>query len=562
MTPPWDYTWSSDIRFDTIFALFKHSGIPPPGCTLPPQKYSPLIYSCLLFDSFQTKSTGTCSYGVNSFSTSAIWLVFPHQLFAVLPSGVEQVVLVEEALFFHQYGFHKQKLVFHRASMKRYESQLIEQGYRVQYVDCAEGPVHIANLVFDWHQSGICELSMYRLEDDWLTRRLNAAAAETGMLVHYHESPQFLLDRTAIKSYFMGKSHFLQANFYAAQRKQFQVLMDGAKPVGGKWSFDEENRQRFPKNQPVPALDSGQTNEDAKYWSEAETYVQYHFPLAPGDKEGDFQYAISHDGAQRWLQAFLKDRLHGFGTFEDALVSTEPLLHHSLLSVYLNNGLLLPQDVLTAVLEEYQTRNLPLNDVEGFVRQLLGWREFIRGLYLSVGRKQRTQNYWGYTRKMPRSFYDGSTGIVPVDVVIKKVLKNGYCHHIERLMVLSNFMLLCDIDPDEVYRWFMELFLDAYDWVMVPNVYGMGQFADGGMMSTKPYISGSNYLLKMGDFEKGEWTEVWDALYWRFINRHRAFFLKNPRMGVMVKSYDKMAVEKRQAMHLRAEHFLAQLYSV
>jgi deoxyribodipyrimidine photolyase-related protein len=365
-----------------------------------------------------------------------------------------------------------------------------------------------------------------------------------------------LLDRAAVKSYFVGKKHFLQANFYSAQRKQFQVLMDGAKPSGGKWSFDEDNRQRFPKNQPVPALANGRTDDEEKYWSEAVDYVERHFPSAQGEAQGDFHYAVSHDGAQRWLHAFLKDRLHGFGTFEDALVAKEPLLHHSLLSVYLNNGLLLPKDVLEAVLQEYQQRDLPLNDIEGFVRQLLGWREFIRGLYLSVGRKQRTQNYWGYTRKIPQSFYDGSTGIVPVDVVIKKVLKNGYCHHIERLMVLSNFMLLCDFDPDEVYRWFMELFLDAYDWVMVPNVYGMGQFADGGMMSTKPYISGSNYLIKMGDFEKGEWTEVWDALYWRFIDRHRDFFLKNPRMGVMVKSYDKMDTEKRERLALAANTFL------
>jgi deoxyribodipyrimidine photolyase-related protein len=190
------------------------------------------------------------------------------------------------------------------------------------------------------------------------------------------------------------------------------------------------------------------------------------------------------------------------------------------------------------------------------LRQLLGWREFIRGLYLSVGRKQRTRNYWGYTRKIPQSFYDGTTGIVPVDVVIKKVLKNGYCHHIERLMVLSNFMLLCDFDPEEVYRWFMELFMDAYDWVMVPNVYGMGQFADGGMMSTKPYISGSNYLMKMGDFEMGAWTEVWDGLYWRFIDKHRDFFLKNPRMGVMVKSYDKMDAGKRDRLSAVATNYL------
>lgn len=466
------------------------------------------------------------------------------------------MAVIEDALLFHQYAFHKQKLAFHRASMRCYADQLQRQGLTVRYLACEGHALTPADWVKRLGDEGFLSLHLYRPEDDWLTQRLREAAKSCSIALEFVDTPQFLLDRAAVKSYFVGKKHFLQANFYSAQRKQFQVLMDGAKPSGGKWSFDEDNRQRFPKNQPVPALANGRMDDEEKYWSEAVDYVERHFPSAQGEAQGDFHYAVSHGGAQRWLHAFLKDRLHGFGTYEDALVAKEPLLHHSLLSVYLNNGLLLPKDVLEAVLQEYQQRNLPLNDIEGFVRQLLGWREFIRGLYLSVGRKQRTQNYWGYTRKIPQSFYDGSTGIVPVDVVIKKVLKNGYCHHIERLMVLSNFMLLCDFDPDEVYRWFMELFLDAYDWVMVPNVYGMGQFADGGMMSTKPYISGSNYLIKMGDFEKGEWTEVWDALYWRFIDRHRDFFLKNPRMGVMVKSYDKMDTEKRERLALAANTFL------
>ena len=466
------------------------------------------------------------------------------------------MAVIEDALFFHQYAFHKQKLAFHRASMRCYADQLQRQGLTVRYLACEGHALTPTDWVKRLGDEGFLSLHLYRPEDDWLTQRLREATKSCSIALEFVDTPQFLLDRAAVKSYFVGKKHFLQANFYSAQRKQFQVLMDGAKPSGGKWSFDEDNRQRFPKNQPVPALANGRRDDEEKYWSEAVDYVERHFPSAQGESQGDFHYAVSHDGAQRWLQAFLKDRLHGFGTYEDALVAKEPLLHHSLLSVYLNNGLLLPKDVMEAVLQEYQQRNLPLNDIEGFVRQLLGWREFIRGLYLSVGRQQRTQNYWGYTRKIPQSFYDGSTGIVPVDVVIKKVLKNGYCHHIERLMVLSNFMLLCDFDPDEVYRWFMELFLDAYDWVMVPNVYGMGQFADGGMMSTKPYISGSNYLIKMGDFEKGEWTEVWDALYWRFIDRHRDFFLKNPRMGVMVKSYDKMDTEKRERLALAANTFL------
>jgi len=477
-------------------------------------------------------------------------------LFDQLPEGVVSVAVMEEQLFFNQYAFHKQKLVFHRATMRCYADRLQKRGYSVRYFGCDNGLVDIGEYVKILLEEGVSEFQLYRPEDDWLVKRLTAATTKHGISLVYHDTPQFMLNRADVKSYFAGKKHFLQANFYSAQRKQFQVLMDGAKPRGGKWSFDEDNRQRFPKNQPVPHLEYGRTSGEENYWSEALAYVQAYFPTAPGEFQGDFDYAISHEGAQRWLKDFVEHRLLHFGTYEDALVAKEPLLHHSLLSVYLNNGLLLPQDVLDAVLDESDARDLPLNDVEGFVRQLLGWREFIRGLYLSVGRQQRTRNYWGYTRKIPQSFYDGTTGIVPVDVVIKKVLKNGYCHHIERLMVLSNFMLLCDFDPDEVYRWFMELFMDAYDWVMVPNVYGMGQFADGGMMSTKPYISGSNYLMKMGDFEKGAWTEVWDGLYWRFIDKHRDFFLKNPRMGVMVKSYDKMDTEKRERLSAVATNYL------
>ena len=152
---------------------------------------------------------------------------------------------------------------------------------------------------------------------------------------------------------------------------------------------------------------------------------------------------------------------------------------------------------------------------------------------------QRTKNYWNFTKTIPSSFYNGSTGIKPIDDVINTVYENAYCHHIERLMLLGNIMCLLEYDPDEVYRWFMEMFIDSYDWVMVPNVYGMSQYADGGVMSTKPYISGSNYILKMSDYKKGGWSAQWDALYWSFINNHRSFFLKNPRMSMMVRLYDK-----------------------
>ncbi|RZK63252.1 MAG: cryptochrome/photolyase family protein, partial [Pedobacter sp.] len=225
----------------------------------------------------------------------------------------------------------------------------------------------------------------------------------------------------------------------------------------------------------------------------------------------------------------------------------------------LNIGLLAPKDVVSKAIDYAAENDVPINSLEGFVRQVMGWREFIHLVYEREGSRQRTRNFWKFKRKIPKSFWTGDTGILPVDTVIKRVLKYGYCHHIERLMVLGNFMLLCEFDPDEVYQWFMELFVDSYDWVMVPNTYGMTQYADGGLMTTKPYISGSNYLLKMGDWEKGDWQETWDALFWRFMHQHRDVLKRNPRLGMLIGTFDKMSAEKRHHHLNTAEDFLEKL---
>ncbi len=219
----------------------------------------------------------------------------------------------------------------------------------------------------------------------------------------------------------------------------------------------------------------------------------------------------------------------------------------------------MPMEVVDQAIHYANEHEIPINSLEGFVRQIIGWREFIRGMYEAKGSDSRTANYWNHTRKMPASFYDGTTGIEPVDDTIKKVLRDGYSHHIERLMIIGNFMLLCEIDPKEVYRWFMELYIDAYDWVMVPNVYGMSQFADGGFFATKPYISGSNYVLKMSNYSKGPWQKTWDGLFWRFMDIHRDFFLKNPRLGMLVRTFDKMSDDKRMAHYDNAQKFLDRL---
>jgi deoxyribodipyrimidine photolyase-related protein len=255
----------------------------------------------------------------------------------------------------------------------------------------------------------------------------------------------------------------------------------------------------------------------------------------------------------------LKSRFAEFGDFEDALVVKENILHHSVLTPMMNVGLLTPNEVLDRAIAFANENAIPLNSLEGFVRQILGWREFIRGVYETQGVAERTTNYWNFKRKIPASFWNATTGIAPIDDTIKKVLATGYCHHIERLMVLGNFMLLCEFDPDEVYKWFMELFIDSYDWVMVPNVYGMSQFADGGLMATKPYISGSNYLMKMSDYKKGAWQPIWDGLFWRFMHTHRHFFLKNPRLSMLVKTFDKMPEEKRNEHLRKANEYLKTL---
>jgi deoxyribodipyrimidine photolyase-related protein len=223
--------------------------------------------------------------------------------------------------------------------------------------------------------------------------------------------------------------------------------------------------------------------------------------------------------------------------------------------VLLNVGLLTPAQVLESVFEFAGKNEIPLNSQEGFVRQILGWREFIRGVYQWKSSVERTTNFWGVERKIPDSFWTGDTGIEPLDQIIQKVLKTSYAHHIERLMVVGNFMLLCEFNPDEVYRWFMEMFIDAYDW----NVYGMSQFADGGLMATKPYISGINYLMKISDLKKGEWQKTWDSLFWRFMHVHRDFFKRNPRLGMLVRSFDSMDLRKRNILLQVAEDYLASL---
>ena len=486
-------------------------------------------------------------------------IIFPHQLFKksqVLDKN-KRHYLVEEHLFFTQYLFHKEKLVLHRASMKAYEKYLLQNGFQVEYIESTQALHDCRLLIAHLAKQKCADISMIDPVDYLLMRRIKRACASNHIKLQVMESPSFLNTLSGTQNYFDTKKKYFQTDFYTAQRKQRNLLLtpDG-KPVGGKWTFDAENRSKFPKKEIVPKLPASASNA---YVEEAEAYVQKNFPNNYGAIYKDHLFAINFEDAQKWLDNFLVERFEKFGVYEDAIVQKESVLYHSVLSPMLNIGLLTPQQIINETLRVSAAKNIPLNSLEGFIRQIVGWREFIRLVYEREGTKQRTTNYWKFKRKIPTSFWTGDTGIAPIDSIIKKILKTGYAHHIERLMVLGNFMLLCEFDPDEVHKWFMEMFIDAYDWVMVPNVYGMTQFADGGLMTTKPYISGSNYLSKMSDYEKGTWQPIWDGLFWRFMHVHRDFFLQNPRIGMLVKTFDKMPEEKRNAHLQIANNYLESL---
>ncbi len=486
-------------------------------------------------------------------------IVFPNQLFenSVLIDSCSRIYLVEEYLFFKQYNFHKQKIAFHRASMKFYESYILEKGIEVVYIESKNELSDIRKLVFFLKSAGIDRIEYIDPIDNWLEKRMDRSCLQNQLSATQYPSPMFLNSKLDINNFFADKKKMFQTDFYKSQRIKRKILLEnGEKPVGGKWTFDAENRLKYPKGKKPPLVKPLKMNG---FYQEAISYTKAHFHINYGQVNASFLYPNTFEETQNWLSDFLQHRFYEFGLYEDAMVEGQSVLHHSVLTPMMNVGLITPQQVLDKSLQFASENEIPLNSLEGFIRQILGWREFIRAVYQLKGTEERTMNYWGFTRKIPASFWNGSTGIEPIDSTIKMVLKTGYCHHIERLMVLGNFMLLCEFDPDEVYRWFMEMFIDSYDWVMVPNVYGMSQFADGGLMATKPYISGSNYLLKMSDFKKGPWQEIWDGLFWRFMHVHRDFFLSNPRLGMLVGTFDKMALEK-QKLHLeKAEGFLGKL---
>lgn len=490
-----------------------------------------------------------------------ISLVFPHQLFERHPAldKVRPVHLIEDTLFFGDPHaspgrFHKQKIMLHRASMKAFAERLEELGYEVHYHDYNREQT-IEEILTKLHRSRkISRIFTADPVDFLLEKRLRRFSEKEDVSLSVTSTPMFLTPRDWADEHFASRKRPFMAKFYEEQRKRMNILVDEkGEPEGGQWSFDEDNRKSMPKRglDTPPDLSAPRR----KQIDEALEYVEKNFADYPGCT-GSFCYPVTTRDARDWLEKFLEERFDQFGPYEDALSENERTLFHSILTPALNIGLLTPQEVVDRALEYAEKHDVRINSLEGFIRQIIGWREFMYLMYVRHGVEMRNSNHFNHRRHVPESFWTAETGIAPVDLVIDRVLETGYAHHIERLMVMGNFMLLSHFKPDQVCDWFMELFIDAYDWVMVPNVYGMSQFADGGIFTTKPYISGSNYVKKMSDYTTGDWCKTWDGLFWNFIDRHLEFFQSQHRLGMMVATYRKMADEKREGHLKEAERFL------
>ena len=451
---------------------------------------------------------------------------------------------------------HKLKILLFLSAMRSYSDNLKKNKFKVEYtkIDSSDFKKNYLDKIKKIINSKkIKEITSFEVEDKFFEKKVQSFVKKNNLVWNKIKSPMFLNSREEFNDYLSKNKRPFMATFYKSTRQKLNILMkkDG-NPEGGKWSFDEDNRKKLPKNTKVPKFP---TINETKNTKNLKPIIEKMFKDHPGSTQ-NFWFATEYNDVVKLLNFFLKEKSNLFGDYEDAVDQGNNILFHSALSPYINLGLITPEFIISKTLEFHKKNKIRLNSLEGYVRQVIGWREFMRGVYQKYSDEMETKNFFKQNRKMKHSWYEATTGLPPLDHAIKNALKYGWSHHIERLMILSNIMNLCELNPKIVYKWFMEMFVDSSDWVMVPNVYGMGLFSDGGIFATKPYICGSSYFMKMMDFKKGDWCNTMDGLYWRFINRNRSFFLKNPRLSMMVRIFDKMKPERKKLILSEAEKFI------
>lgn len=479
-----------------------------------------------------------------------VLLIFPNQLFYNLKHlDINEIIyLIEEPRYFTDYNFHKLKLAYHRATMKKYYDYLKSKEYNIKYINFSQ----VSN---SFYKNIKTEIKVIFPADHKLKNKLDQLF---GKKINYLDNKNFLINLNeleTIKQLIYKNNKYSHEEFYKYQRKKLNILIDeNNKPINGKWSFDKENRIPLPKDHTVPKTVTKVKNN--KYIIEAKNYINNNFPNNYGSLD-NFIYPIDNKRSKLWLNKFLKERLSNFGPYEDAVKEEDPFIYHSVLSPMMNIGLITDTEVIKISYEYYQTnKKIPIQSFEGFIRQIIGWRNYVYTIYLLEGEKMYESNYLKHNNKLNyEKMWLGETKIKPIDSIINKLVNYAYAHHIERLMYLGNFMLLCQIDPKDVYRIFMEWSIDSYDWVMIPNVFGMSQFASTIMM-TRPYFASSNYINKMSDFKKdGEWDKIWNALYYNFINKHQNILRKNYAVAQQVKHWDnKNDQEKKDLINIAKKY--------
>ena len=451
---------------------------------------------------------------------------------------------------------HKHKILLFLSAMRSYADDLKKNKYKIIYKkiedkDFKESYEDKLKKIISSNK--IQEVSFFEIEDKKFEKRIISFIKKLNIKINMISSPMFMCSREDFKEHIELNKNNLMANFYKYIRKKNNILIEGNdQPIGGKWSFDKDNRKKIPKDTKIPLFPK--INE-TKHTQVLKPIIENMFSKHSGSTD-NFWLATDVNDVNKLLNFFIKEKSNLFGDYEDAVTQQDNIVFHSALSPYLNLGLVTPDIIIKKILSHHDKTPIKLNSLEGYIRQILGWREFMRGIYQNYSHDMENKNYFNHTNKMRKSWYEGNTGLPPLDHAITNADRYGWSHHIERLMILSNIMNLCEIKPVIVYKWFMEMFVDSSDWVMVPNVYGMGLYSDGGIFATKPYICGSSYFLKMMDFQKGEWCDTMDGLYWRFINKNRKFFLSNARLAMMVRVFDKMKTERKKHILSRADIFI------
>lgn len=460
---------------------------------------------------------------------------------------------------------HKKKIAFILSAMRHFAVTLRKAGWTVDYIKLDDakntgsftGELKRAIKKHDPSEIIVTEPSEWRVRQD-----IEAWQKIFNTPVTITSDDRFLAAHEDFRHWASGRKQLRMEYFYRDMRRKTNLLMDGDKPVGGKWNFDSDNRKPAEADLFLP---KHKTTRPDNITKDVLELVAKKFPTHFGDLK-PFWFAVTQDQAQKVFEHFVEHALPFFGDYQDAMLTQEKFLYHSLISMYLNVGLLDPLDVCKRVERAYLDGDAPLNCVEGYIRQIIGWREYVRGIYWLKMPGYVEENFLDADRRLPDFYWTGDTDMACLRAAIMQTKEEAYAHHIQRLMVTGNFALLIGAEPKEVHEWYLAVYADAFEWVELPNTLGMSQFADGGLLGSKPYASSGNYINKMSDYcgqctykikeKTGENACPFNALYWHFLVRNKDALKTNPRMAQMYRTWDRMADDKKSAYLASADKFL------